>query len=177
MKGNNHSVVKTIRFPSDLDQYLIEEARRNNQTTSAFITFIIMSYKNRYQPLENLNSLAIRPSSMSLFINSIDDNTLIEIGEAMSSDVIVHLSRLITPPDNVDWLNWNISEFLPSVNWYNCFKSSKGCIVTHHMGRKWTIFLQSFLRSLIDKYPGEKPVIEVDGDVILLKPRKNHSSL
>ena len=114
---------------------------------------------------------------MSLFINAIDDNTLIEIGESMSSDVIVHLSRLITPPDNVDWLNWNISEFLPSVNWYNCFKSSKGCIVTHHMGRKWTIFLQSFLRSLIDKYPGEKPVIEVDGDVILLKPRKNHSSL
>jgi hypothetical protein len=174
LRGRNHSVVKTIRLPVELNQYLNEESKRNNQTTAAFIASILLNYQNRYQLVDKLNPVAMRQVSMALFVSSVDEKRLEEIGVTLSSDVLPMMSIMFAPGTNADWLEWCVTEFLPSVNWYSCLISRRGCLISHDMGKKWTIFLHSFLRNLINKYQGEKPVLEIDGDNIFLKPRKNH---
>jgi hypothetical protein len=173
LRTRNQSVVKTIRLPHDLSQYLSEEAKRSNQTASSFITSILQSYKNKYQLMEKLGSMAIRPTSMSHFLNSIDERKIPEIADSIASDFLVLVSNLMAQ-EETNWFEWGVIDFLPSINWYKCLKSSRGCMITHSMGRNWTIFLKCFFNSLIAKYPGEKPFVEVDRDTIILRPKKNH---
>jgi hypothetical protein len=172
LRNKNQSVVKTIRLPYDLSQYLAEEAKNSSQTSSSFILAILLNYRSKYQLMEKLNSMAIRPTSMSLFLNSIDEKRIPEIAEIISSDFLVLTSNLMTQ-EETNWFEWGVIEFLPSVNWYKCLHTSRGCMITHGLGRNWTIFLKHFFGSLIAKYPGEKPIIEVDRDIIILKSRKS----
>jgi hypothetical protein len=171
LRSKNQSVVKTIRLPYDLNQYLTEEAKNNSQTASSFIISILLNYRNKYQFMEKLNSIALRPTSMALFVNSIDERKMHEIADTISSDFLVLIPNLMTR-EETNWFEWGVMEFLPSINWYKCLKSNRGCLITHGMGTNWTTFLKSFFNSLFAKYPGEKPIIEVDRDVIIIKPRK-----
>ena len=173
MRGENRSVVKTIRLSSDLSQYLSDEAKKSNQTSSAFITSVLQNYRNKYQFMEKLGSMAIRPMSMSYFVNSIDEKGILEIANTISSDFLLLVPNLMGQEES-NWFEWGIIEFLPSINWYRCLKSNQGCMITHNMGKGWTMFLQCFFSSLIDKYPGDKPLIEVEKDTIMLKPRTKH---
>ena len=45
---------------------------------------------------------------------------------------------------------------LPTAQWFNCFRSKDAYMITHQIGRKWTIFLSSFLSSFVELKVGMK---------------------
>jgi hypothetical protein len=55
--------------------------------------------------------------------------------------------------------------FLPKVTLY----ADGEYLINHKMGRKWSVFLTSFLTSFIELHTGKKPEIQMDNEEILLR--------
>lgn len=172
MKSKNQSVVKTIRLSNELDSYLVTESSKTNQTPSSLISFIVSNYKDRYSFVDKLGPVAIQPANLSLLIDAIEERKLNEIGPIMASRVSQYISHVLAPADIQDTLDWCINEFLPAAHWFTCHKSSKGYMITHNIGNKWTTFLASFLRSLVETQAGAKPDISVENEILILKTQR-----
>jgi hypothetical protein len=169
----NHSVVRTIRLNTELNDYLVDEASKTNITVSALASQIFTSYRDRYSYVDRLGPVAMTPPNLTLFIEKIEDKELTEIASKVASRVKLYIRHIFGAGKVRESLTWSISEFLPACHWYTCNRSDEGLMITHQMGAKWTLFLTTFLNSLIEEETGVTPNIRVENDIILLKPLTN----
>jgi hypothetical protein len=169
-KHSNHSVVRTIRLDTELNSYLVDEAKKTNITVSALASQIFTSYRDRYSFVDMLNPVALTQPNFSLFIQKIEEDDLSSIASVVASRVRLYTRHIYGAGRVKDALTWCISELLPASHWYICNRSDEGLMITHQMGAKWTFFLARFLTSLIEEEVGAVPEVKVENDVILLKP-------
>jgi hypothetical protein len=173
-KNRRQSVVKTIRLTEELNNFLNEEARKTNQTVSALASSIIASYKDRYSYVDRLHPVAILPATLGLFLEHVDDEHIVKLGPVIASKILMYNAHVLGNKKNLEGLDWCISSLLPAAHWFNCFRSDEAYMITHQIGKKWGLFLSSFLSSLVDLHIGIKPDIQLEGDVVILSlPQEN----
>ena len=161
-------MVKTIRLTKELEDYLVEEAKKSNITVSALASQIFTSYRDRYSFVDKLNPVAMTPANMALLLECIDDSDMIRLAPIIASKVVLYNKHILGVEKSGKALDWCISELLPAAHWFNCYRSKEGYMITHQMGGKWSIFLTSFLPTLVEEESGAKPSLKVDGDIIIL---------
>ncbi len=167
-KNKRQSVVKTIRLTEELNKYLNEEARKTNQTVSALASSIIASYKDRYSYVDRLHPVAILPATLGMFLENIDDEQILKLGPVIASKILMYNAHVLGNKKNLEGLDWCISSLLPAAHWFNCFRSDEAYMITHQIGKKWSVFLSSFLSSLVELHTGNKPILQLEGDVVIL---------
>jgi hypothetical protein len=163
-------VVRTIRLDTELNSYLVDEAKKSNITVSSLASQIFTSYRDRYSFVDMLNPVAVTPPNFSLFIDKIGEEDLSKIASVVASRVRLYTKHIYGVGRAKEAITWCVSEFLPACHWYMCNRSDEGVMVTHQMGAKWTFFLVKFLTSLVEEEVGAAPNIKVENDVILLSP-------
>ncbi len=167
-KNRRQSVVKTIRLSEELNKFLNDEARKTNQTVSALASNIIASYKDRYSYVDRLHPVAILPATLGLFLDRIEDEDIVKLGPDIASKILLYNAHVLGNKRNLEGLHWCVSTLLPAAHWFDCFHSDEAYMITHQIGRKWSIFLSSFLASLVELHTGNKPEIQLDGNVVIL---------
>ncbi len=168
MVNRRQSTVKTIRLSNDLNDYLSREAKNSNQTVSSLTTEILTSYRDRYSFVDQLKPVALLPTTLSLMLETVDDDVLIRLGPIIAHELLMYTEHVLTDGRGPDGLDWCISKLLPASHWFSCFHSDDGYMVTHQMGKKWGVFLSSFLSSLIELQTGVCADLVSDGGVIVL---------
>jgi hypothetical protein len=166
--NKRQSVVKTIRLSNDLNDFLNVEAKNSNQTVSSLTSEILTSYRDRYSFVDKLNPVALLPTTLSLILETIDDSELIRLGPLIAHELLMYVEHGMGKGRGSEELDWCISWLLPSSHWFNCFSSDDGYMITHQMGKKWGVFLASFLSSLVEMQTGVRGDLVADGGVIVL---------
>ena len=169
MVNRRQSTVKTIRLSNDLNDYLSKEAQKTNQTVSSLTTEILTSYRDRYSYVDKLKPVALLPTTLTLILETIEDDELIRLGPLIAHELLMYIEHVLGEgrrgPEGLDWcVDW----LLPSSHWFSCYRSDEAYMVTHQMGKKWGIFLSSFLSSLVELQTGVRGDVVVDGGVIVL---------
>ncbi len=169
MVNRRQSTVKTIRLSNDLNDYLSREAQKTNQTVSSLTTEILTYYRDKYSYVDKLKPVALLPTTLTLILETIEDDELIRLGPLIAHELLMYIEHALgegkTGPEGLDWcMGW----LLPSSHWFNCYRSDEAYMVTHQMGKKWGIFLSSFLSSLVELQTGVRADVVVDGGVIVL---------
>ena len=168
-KKASQSVVRTLRLDRDLNDYLVQEAKKSNISISALASEIFTSYRDRYRFVEKLSPVAITPGNLVLFLECIRDEDLQQIAPKLASKLCLFAKHVFDPGNFKTDLDWCITNLLPASHWFTCNRSNESYMITHQMGPKWTTFLTKFLSSLISAETGKTPTVEVDNEIILVK--------
>jgi hypothetical protein len=141
--------VKTIRLSKELNDFLNDEANKSNITVSALASIIFTSYRDRYHFVDKLQPIALLPATLALFIEHISDEDLLKLGPIIASRLLMYGTHILDREKNPDGAGFYLNNLLPSSHWFSCFHSNESYMITHQMGKKWSVFLSSFLPSLI----------------------------
>jgi len=162
------SVVKTIRLSNDLNDFLNREAQKTSQTVSSLTSEILTSYRERYRYNDKLKPVTLLPTTLALLIETVDDDELIRLGPLIAHEVLMYNEHVLGEERSPQGLEWCINEMLPESHWFSCFRSDEDHMITHQLGKKWGVFLSSFLSSLVEMQTGVRADLVVDGGVIVL---------
>jgi len=166
--NKRQSVVKTIRLSNDLNDFLNREAQKTSQTVSSLTSKILISYRDRYSLIDKLLPVSLLPTTLTLLLETIEDDELIRLGPLIAHKMLMYNEHFLGVEKNLEELDYCISEMLPTAHWFSCFRSDDGYLITHQMGKKWGVFLSSFLSSLVEIQTGVRGDLVVDGGVIVL---------
>lgn len=168
-KKTSQSVVRTLRLDRDLNEYLVQEAKKSNISISALASEIFTSYRDRYRFVEKMSPVAITPGNLTLFLECIRDEDLQQIAPKLASKMCIFTKHVYDPGNFKADLDWCITNLLPAAHWFTCNRSADSYMITHQMGPKWTTFLTKFLSSLLATEMGKAPTVEVDNEIIIIK--------
>jgi hypothetical protein len=162
------SVVKSVRLTAELNNYLNEEALRSGITISSLVSQIVASHRDRYRHIDKLRSVSMLPSTLASILSLVDEAELVKVAPSIASGVCVFNTHVLGGRKTPEGLAWCITKLMPALNWYNCFHTNDVYLIDHGIGGKWSIFLMSFLSSLIESETGSKPKIRREGEMIIL---------
>ncbi len=149
-RTNEKSTTRTIRIPQKLDKLLEKDADNKRVSTNSLISSIITKYAKWDRYSELLQFVSLPPDMLKLFVESLDDEKIIEIGQRLASrhvqEFIMFWYKKISLSTFFDALA--LSCRYGGTAKYEMEKTEERTyIVTmhHNLGIKWSKFLQCSL--------------------------------
>lgn len=160
-KSRKKSVTRTIRLEEDQEEALIQEAEKRGFSVNALIGHIFDRYITGYRFFDASNMLVMGSSTINEFLERLEPSEISEIGDvagqARIRSSLLQRGRKL----NFENLAWYISQVLgENYGWYRCDYRHEGnqatFHLTHQLGYKWSVFLESYISSAFNEILGRK---------------------
>ena len=147
---NGKSTTRTIRIPQKLDSLLEKDADNKRVSTNSLISSIITKYAEWDRYSELLQFVSLPPDMLKLFVESLEDEKIIEIGRQLASrhvqEFIMFWYKKISLSTFFDAMA--LSCRYGGMAKYEMEKTEERTFIVtmhHNLGIKWSKFLQCLL--------------------------------
>lgn len=155
------TATRTIRLDEEQEKALIKEAERRGFSVNALIGNIFNRYLASVRFQDSAGMVTFSSDTFNEFISRLDNEQIQEIGEASGRRHVK--SSLMQRGMRVNYENvvWYITQILGEYNgWFRCDRNTVEGLdsfhLTHKMGYKWSVFLESYLSVSFDEAVGVK---------------------
>lgn len=151
-RDHKKSATRTIRLEAMQDKALIQEAERRGFSVNSLIGYIFDRYLIGYRYYDVIGMVVMSGETINEFLEKLDISEIKEIGELTGQARIK--SGLLQRGKKINFENilWYITQVLgENHGWYRCDVQEEGKQVsihlTHQLGYKWSVFLESYIPS------------------------------
>jgi len=176
-RGHRKTATRTIRLDEEQEKALIREAERRGFSVNALISNIFNRYLASTRFQDSAGMVAFSSDTFNEFISKLDNDEIQEIGEASGRRHVK--SSLMQRGMKVNYENvvWYITQILGEYNgWFRCDRNTVEGLdsfhLTHKMGYKWSVFLESYLSASFDEAVDVKLNTVVMVNAVNLEVRK-----
>ncbi len=157
MKPQTHrvkTITRTFRLDEKINVALEEEAAKEKITVNSLVSQILWNYKTRCQYCLHYNLLLIEPVILKAVLDSLTEETIGKFGTELGSPVVrENLARLGLKQDRESVETVLVEALGRWAKWYDADmnETNQGRVyyLHHVLGRKWSVFLKSFLEKAI----------------------------
>lgn len=151
-KVRKKSATRTIRLEAEQEEELIKEAERRGYSVNALIGHIFDSYLTSYRYFDVTGVVSLSGETISEILQRLEASEINEIGDiagqARIMSGLMQRGRRIT----FDSLIWYVTQVLgENHGWFRCDYREDGnqasFHLTHQLGYKWSLFLESYITS------------------------------
>ena len=160
-RSRKKSVTRTVRLDEEQEETLIQEAEKRGYSVNSLIGHIFDRYITSYRYFDTSSMLVMGSSTINEFLEHLEMNEITEIGDitgqARIRSSLMQRGRKL----NFENLAWYISQVLgENYGWYRCDYRKEGnqasFHLTHNLGYKWSVFLESYISSAFNEILGRK---------------------
>jgi predicted DNA-binding protein YlxM (UPF0122 family) len=181
IKTRNYSkrkktITRTFRIKDDWDIILHEEAERQNISVNALIDKILRRFALFDRYTDRLNILNLPNRTFKEIIQFIPEEKLTEEGQKHGSLDAVDFFNSLGYPRDYNTFTYLITEHFGSpkfARWFQCFhhplETQDLFHLQHNLGRKWSIFLNSYLRTILKTITNTKVESQIYDYAVTLK--------
>jgi hypothetical protein len=158
------TVTRTIRIDEGYDEVLKYEADRHGVSVNTIMDHQLKKYVETYRFFEKSNAVTLSSSTLRAIIEVLDEDTIKELsfmlGKERPHELI--LRRGIQP--SYESAKWYLQEILGDQSgWFTAIISKRGeyenINLSHVYGYKWSLFLQGYLKELLEEVLGLNPEV------------------
>ena len=171
------SITRTIRIDAENETALITEAERRGYSVNALIGNVIERYLNSLRYNESAGMISFSSETLQGLIKNLEKDTIRVMGEETGGSMVA--SNLMQRGRKVNYENvvWYITKVLGEYNgWFRCdynvLEDKQSFHLTHVMGYNWSVFLESYLKSVFDEVLGIKLNSVIMNNAVNLEVRK-----
>ena len=150
------TITRTFRIKDDWDIILHEEAERQNISVNALIDKILRRFALYDRYADRLNVLNLPNRILREIIQFLPDERISEEAERLASFDVVDFFNSLGYPQDYETFKYLIIEHFGSpefARWFQCFYHSLETQdlfhLQHNLGRKWSIFVDNYLRTIL----------------------------
>jgi len=155
-RGPRKTATRTIRLDEEQEQALIREAERRGFSVNALIGNIFNRYLASTRFQDSAGMVTFSSDTFNEFISRLDNDEIQEVGEASGRRHVK--SSLMQRGMRVNYENvvWSVTQVLGEYNgWFRCDRNTLEGLdsfhLTHKMGYKWSVFLESYISASFDE--------------------------
>jgi hypothetical protein len=161
MDKKGKTVLRTIRIPHEIDQILQKDAKTKRVSINSLIHNLLLKYTEWDRYSERFGRVMLRPQTLQLIIDSIDDIEIKDIGSKIGKKIPKEFLLFWFKEINLN----SFLEYLSLLCRYGGFahfeieSKERECTVTliHNLGEKWSLFLKNVIEqgmiSTLSIYP------------------------
>ena len=164
ISNQKKTVLRTIRINHEIDQLLRKDAHEKRLTSNALVSMILTKYVEWDRYIDKFGFVTITRDAFKSFIDSIEDEKLVEIGEDLGSRNPKEMTQF--------WFKkLNISTFLRYLSLYSEYgritqyelatDPNYTLILHHELGEKYSRFLSYFFDQAIRTIIGITPDVKL----------------
>jgi predicted DNA-binding protein YlxM (UPF0122 family) len=170
------TITRTFRIKDDWDMILSEEAERQNISVNALIDKILRSYAlfNRYA--DRLKILNLPDRILRAAIQFLPDERVVEEAENFGNLDAVDFFHSLGYPREYETFVYLVREHFGGpefARWYQCFHHSMETQdlfhLQHTLGRKWSVFVDTYLRTILKTITNTKVESRIYDYAVTLK--------
>lgn len=150
------TITRTFRIKDEWDLVLHEEAERQKISVNVLIDKILRRYCLFGRFTDRINILNFSNRTVKELIKFITAEKLAEEGKKLGSLDAIDFFNSLGYPTKYDTFVYLVTEHFGNPNhnrWFQCFHHKMPnqdlFHLQHNLGRKWSVFLDSYLRSLL----------------------------
>jgi len=178
MAQKGRFVTKTFRVSQDQWTPIEERARREGISINQLVNQILKRYNNMVWS-DRYRALTISPETFAALIGGLSDEYLEAAGREMSSKAPRSGLVMVGMPLSLDSITQLMMRgFDEHMNWFQCehhrIRDEIVFHMRHGLGKKWSIFLGSYISSMFSSTLGMEVRTEIlDGAITLYARSKN----
>ena len=173
IEPDGEAVTRSFRIDKAWDKALTELAERIGISTSGLLEKIVRDYLLFYRWVEELESVIFSPNTIKEVIDTLSDEQLKAIAEKVAK--ITFEESYLTRGDELtlETVKFQITQQMGKyAHWFSVDEhdtNSHYFYIKHRLGEKWSIFVEAYLSSLIQKIGNVHVITERDGENILIR--------
>ena len=150
------TITRTFRLDEQMAKMLEEEAAKEKITVNSLVSRMLWNYKKRCQYCLHYNLMLVEPSIFKRLVDSVSDEALSEFGASLGPSVVRENLARLGMTMNRQSVEYVLIESLGQwTKWYDADvnETSEGRVyyLHHVLGKKWSVFLKSFLQQAMLK--------------------------
>lgn len=150
------TITRTFRIKDQWDKILHEEANRQDISVNVLVNKVLRQYVLFGRFVDRIKILSLSNRTFKQIIQFMPDEKIAIEGERCGSLDAIEIFNTLDLSQDYDSFTFLIKEQFGSsqfAGWYRCFHHPKEnqdlFHLQHDLGRKWSIFLESYLRSIL----------------------------
>ena len=170
------TITRTFRIKDDYDLILHEEAKRQNISVNVLMDKIIRRFVLFDRFKDRINVINLPNRTFKEIFQHVPEDQLSKQGEKFGSLDAIDFFSSLGYPRNYDTFIYLISEHFGSpkfARWFQCFhhtlESQDLFHLQHNLGRKWSIFIDQYLRTILKKIVNTKVDSKIYDFAVTLK--------
>jgi len=171
---NSTSTTITFRITKKYEDYLRKKAEQERVSVNIIANRIFGEYIEWQQFIEKFGTVALSKEAFFTLIDVIDEQKLIDvglkIGRKMPKEFILFKWKEITQKNVIEFIKMFSDHCINGEYDHTTTTDNKSMIsIKHNTGMKGSIFLKSYLESVITETLQKKPNIEITDNCIILQ--------
>ena len=167
------AVTRSFRLDQEWDLAISELARKEDVSISGLLEKIVRDYLFFYRWVEDLDSVIFSPNTIISIIEALDEEKLQEIGEEVAKTTFKESYMVRGDKMDLETVTFQIKDQMGKyAHWFTVDEHKTDThyfYIRNKMGKKWGVFVEAYLSSLIQKVAGLKVETEMVGENILIK--------
>ena len=174
--GKKNTITRTFRINEAWDLILDEEAERQKMSINALVNKILRRFALFDRYTDRIGILRLPSRSFAEMIKSIPQEELAKLGEKNGSlDAVDFFSSMGHPPEYETFV-YLVKEHFGNpkfAGWFQCFyhslESHDLFHLQHNLGRKWSVFVDSYLHTILEKMTSVKAETKIYEYAVTIK--------
>ena len=166
------TINRSFRLDEALEAELSIEAEEQNKSVSRLIENIVEDYLNHYRYLRERKALTILPETMETFLEYLDMDELVKIGEYVGGNIPKQAYMLKgIPLDEKTALEHLVSILGDHDNWYKItyHETNKPYLyIQNTLGPKWITFIEAYIHAFYKSLDVEVECLRVGDNLQVL---------
>ena len=167
------AVTRSFRLDQEWDRTISELAKKEGISISGLLEKIVRDYLLFYRWAEELESVVFSPNTINSIIEALDEEKLREIGFEVAQTTFNESYRVRGDQLDLKTVTFQIKDQMGRyAHWFMVDEhetDSHYFYIKNKMGKKWGIFVEAYLSSLIQNVAGLEVETERVGENILMR--------
>jgi hypothetical protein len=166
------AVTRSFRIDTTWDEMIKKIAQEKGMSMSALLELVCRDYIVFYRWVEEFSSIIFNPGTILPVINCLEDKQLIELAEIAASTSFreSYLARGFTL--DLSTVRFQIVDQMGRyAHWFKVIEHTGDdhyFYISHDYGPKWSTYVETFIRSLIENFSDLSVVSErVDNSIVI----------
>ena len=147
------AVTRSFRLDQEWDRAISELARKQDISVSGLLEKIVRDYVLFYRWSEELNSVIFSPNTIIFIIETLSEEKLREIGEEVAQTTFKESYMVRGDQLDLETVTFQIKEQMGKyAHWFTVDEHNADThyfYIKNKMGKKWGVFVEAYLSSLI----------------------------
>jgi len=167
------AVTRSFRLDQEWDQAITKLAKKEGISISGLLEKIVKDYLLFYMWAEDLESVIFSPNTIKTIIEAIDEEKLQEIGAEVAQTTFKESYLVRGDQLDLETVTFQIKEQMGKyAHWFTVDEHNTDAhyfYIKNKLGKKWGIFVESYISSLIQNIVGLDVQTERVGENILVR--------
>ena len=163
--GKRKTVTRSLRINEEWDRVLQKEAHREGVSVNALANRILRRYSLYHRFADRYDTITMSQACISAILEGVPETYLEKVGVISGATTPKDAFLTMGRPLDLNSLTWVMDELLGGpyfLKWFKCDHHTKENMdifhIRHSLGKKWSIFLGSYLKSMF------KSILDLDID-------------